>query len=372
MSSPCPSAALTSEAEAVARHCFGLSDPRLTPLSGGRVNDSFLAEAGGGRFVLQRLNDFFLGAPALGANWLRAHQALVERSASPLFVPPIYPDMDGRLLSRLDDRGGFWRLTGFLEGGPAPKTPNSAREAARLLGTAHSLLNTPRPIFLEPLPEGEFTNQRLTRPGDFEELVVQYQGHPRLPDLIPTLERAAEAAWKLPLSPGFLQVFSHHEVVIHGDPKADNFLFAATGRAVALLDWDSAGLGHALVDIAEMLRSWGPITGPAGAADLSFDNLAAVAAGYGETGFPLDQSEVALLPPVTRGLALNLCRRYLTDALAEVYFKWDPRAHPSLYQQNLAKALGLLDFTEHLFDREMSLINRMIESYQSGISKRPA
>jgi hypothetical protein len=63
----------------------------------------------------------------------------------------------------------------------------------------------------------------------------------------------------------------------------------------------------------------------------------------------------ALLPAVVRALAVNLARRYLTDALAEVYFKWDRTRYESLHLQNLSRGRRCLDLAEELLVREMEL-----------------
>jgi Putative homoserine kinase type II (protein kinase fold) len=196
-----------------------------------------------------------------------------------------------------------------------------------------------------PLPEGEFTNQHLPRPEEFKSLEAVYRGHPHLPELRPLIGRAIEAAWQLPLFPGFGTAFRLRDVVIHGDCKAENFLFDSGGRAVGLLDWDSVGYGHILVDIAEMLRSWGHD-------EVALANAEAVLSGYAETGLPLQDDDLDLLPPVLRAIVLNLARRYLTDALAEVYFKWDREAYPSLFLQNRARAEKMLNLADYLLDHE--------------------
>jgi hypothetical protein len=116
-----------------------------------------------------------------------------------------------------------------------------------------------------------------------------------------------------------------------------------------------------------MLRSWGGSAPDRAAFD---DRLAAVVEGYAETGLPLDPGEVRLLPPVLRGLTLNLARRYLTDALAEVYFQWDSQAYPSLYEQNLAKAQKLLDLAEAVLEREMPLGDRLLRAHRAGQARR--
>lgn len=353
------------EAATAAREFFGLPSPQLSPLEGGRVNESFLVDSRGCRFVLQRLNSFFRGDAALGLNWQLVYQAVSERSGQtepPL--PPIFPDLEGRYLASGPQVAGFWRLTGYQTGRPAEKSAGQARLAARLLGFFHRHLNLPAPVELEPLPEGDFTNQRLTRPEDFEDLADQYCGHPHLEEIRPLIETCAEAAWHLPTFPGFVNIFNLRDVIIHGDPKVDNFLVSPGGGSGVLLDWDSVGYGHLLIDLAEMLRSWGWLN-PAEASAVNTDNLAAVIEGYSETGLELGPTDLELLPPILRAIALNLGRRYLTDALAEVYFKWDSRHYPSLYQQNQARAESMLNLAAHLLDREFQLIDLLAGSVRA-------
>ncbi|MDR1920327.1 MAG: phosphotransferase [Candidatus Adiutrix sp.] len=354
----------------VARRCFGLEPAAVSPLRGGRVNETFLVETTSGSFVLQRLNDFFQGAEALGSNWLAVQNAARERDPAPPPLPLIQADLEGRLLSFLDEpANGVWRLTGYLPGAPpAAKNAAAAREAARFLGRCHQFLNRPAPLPLEDLPEGEFTNQRLCRADDFENLARIYRGHPCLAELETLLAEAADSAWQLPFFPGFIDVFQRRDVIIHGDPKRDNFLFL-DGRPSALLDWDTVGFGHVLIDLAEMLRSWSARAGPAEAAVMT-DIAAGVMAGYAETGLSLYPDEIELLPPVLRGVALNLCRRYLTDALAGIYFKWDNAAYPSLYEQNRSRASAMLLLSEHLLAREMELSETLRQAYEDGLRQR--
>ena len=374
MSNPSPNAALINDAARVAHAAYGLrpaQEPR--PFGAGRVHDTFLVESDGRPYILQRLNDFFQGHEAFGLNWMMVEGAARERSGflSPL-LPPIFPDRDGRYLTSLAGLEGFWRLTGFIEGRPAPLTPNGGLGAARLLGVLHRLLNSPAPLNgLLALPEGEFTNQRLTGPGDLDALKLHYRRHPRLEELKPLIDSAVEAAGLLPAHPAFLAAFTMRDVVIHGDTKADNFLFSPDGRAQALLDWDSVGLGNILIDLAEMLRSWGvPKSLPPEGPPAIGENMAAVLEGYAETGLELTALERELLVPVLRGIALNLIRRYLTDALAEVYFRWDSEAYPSLYHQNRARAVKMLRLADYLLTNEISLTQTLAEAYSRGLSRR--
>ena len=369
MSNPCLNDEPTNSAFQAAVDLFGLDVEGLSHIDGGRVNETFMVQSRQGRFILQKLNDFFHGSQALGQNWQTVFQALKERSgAIVLPIPAIIPDIKGRLLSSAGHNSSVWRLTEFIEGRPAPKTASAAKKAGRLLGSIHYFLNFPSPLELEPLPEGEFTNQRLTLAEDFSRLTDWYRGHPNLESIKPLIQQAEEAALQLPLYPGFVNVFQQRDVIIHGDPKADNFIFNQSGEILALLDWDTVGYGHVLIDIAEMLRSWNvyPEATVISETRPGFENLAAVLEGYGQSGLELQPWELELLPPVLRGIALNLARRYLTDALAEVYFKWDNRKWPSLHHQNRARAQAMLNLSENLLRHEIELSDHLVRAYSFG------
>jgi Ser/Thr protein kinase RdoA (MazF antagonist) len=358
------------EAEEVARDHFGLAAPQARFLPGGRVNVTFQVENNGQRFILQRLSPFFQNDEALGLNWNLAVQALAERAA-PSMIPTIFPSLapepgENRFLAIRPGWDGAWRLTSFRPGRPAPKNQDGARAAARTLGELHRLLNQPAPIRLLNLPEGEFTNRRMATAEELSLWPDLYRGHPNQPAILPLWGKMAAAALELPGHPDFLDIFRLREVVIHGDPKSDNFLMDQTGAVQSVLDWDTAGLGHFLADVGEMLRSFG------GNAKTGEELAAAeaVVEGYAETGFAMTEAEVELLPAVWRGLAINLSRRYLADALAEVFFLWDSRAYPSLYDQNRQRGADLLTLADRLLEKEMELAELLRAAARRGQSRR--
>ena len=351
------------EAEEVARGSFGLASPRARALAGGRINRTFQVESGGRTFILQRLSQFFKNHEALGLNWRRIVLALAERAALPL-APPIFPDLSGRFLALPPGQGEAWRLTGFIKGPPVPKDEAGALAAGRAMGLLHRALNEPAPLPLLPLPEGEFNNRRLATAQELTLWPARYRGHPNQPAILALWEKMTQAVLALPLRPGFLDVFRLREVVIHGDPKADHFLRDEFGAVRAVLDWDTAGLGHFLADVGEMLRSFGA------GAEPEAGRAAAVVEGYAETGFILAEADVDILPAVWRALTLNLCRRSLADALAESYFLWDQRAYPSLFDQNRLRGIALLAQAERLLDHEAAIIGLFRAAAARGLARR--
>jgi Ser/Thr protein kinase RdoA (MazF antagonist) len=165
------------------------------------------------------------------------------------------------------------------------------------------------------------------------------------------------AGW-LPSRPSFVRVFAARDLAVHRDPKRENFLLDPE-LPTAIIDLDTVGFGDYLLDLGEMCRSMaagappGAEPGPGPMFDAAV--AGALLEAYRQAGPPLPPSDWALLPAVVRAIAVNLARRYLTDALAEVYFQWDREHYPSLNLQNLTRGQRCLDLAEELLDREVEL-----------------
>jgi Ser/Thr protein kinase RdoA (MazF antagonist) len=334
----------------------GISEVTIKKIESGRVNETYLVSSGNcERYILQKLNGFFGSAEMIGENWHSVGQALNGVKVG--FPKLTRSKLTGWLYHTVDD-SSVWRLTDFLPGRPPDKmSPEEAGLCAQTLGLCHKALNIPRPVELKPSLDNlevpvEFTNQKLCTPTDFEIILAQYRGHPHLASLISDIKRGIYAVQQLPARPTYLRVFVARDLVIHRDCKAANFLIAQ--EMISLIDWDTVGYGDPLLDIGEMCRSWAvsPVA-PFYKAELA----TAVIEGYRQTGLNLSRAEYQLLPAVVRGLALNLARRYLTDALAEVYFKLETDTYTSLYQQNMLRGRHMLDLAEELLEREIELMS---------------
>jgi Ser/Thr protein kinase RdoA (MazF antagonist) len=248
----------------------------------------------------------------------------------------------------------YWRLTGFLPGRPPQKDSlEEAGSSARAMGLCHVALNVPKPIeLINPIDSSLLTNQMRCQPDDFTNLFKYYRGHPNLESLTDPIRRGEKAAQELPTRPSFIRAFAARDLVIHKDCKADNFLFDS--GSISIIDWDTVGYGDPLLDLGEMCRSWAVSQA---APYFKADFALAIVNGYRQSGLALRSEDYQLLPAVIRGLTINLARRYLTDALAETYFKWDQKAYPSLYEQNKSRGERMLDLAEELLERDMELVN---------------
>ncbi|MDR3155182.1 MAG: phosphotransferase [Deltaproteobacteria bacterium] len=345
--------ATVEEAAAVLEDRWGFRASRVRAVKSGRVNQTFLAEREDGPpLILQRLNPIFGASPAFSENW---DAVAAELAARGLACPALVRDRGGALLAAGSRWGEYWRLSTFVPGrSPAADGPG-ARLAGRCLGERHSALNRPRPLPLKapsPSPFEEYSNQRLPQAGDFEDFARTYRNHPSLPRLEEPLARGTAEARLLPAAHAFQRIFLMKDLVVHLDPKRDNFLEDGEG-ACALIDWDTVSYGDPLLDLGELCRSFAARPEPP-----FFDALVMSEAlsGYRETGLDMGERHFSLLPSAVRGICVNLSRRYLADALMQSHFVWDSERYPSLFEQNLARALYLLDLSRELREREFELM----------------
>ncbi|MDR2456739.1 MAG: phosphotransferase [Deltaproteobacteria bacterium] len=329
---------------------WGLGGLSLELIAEGRVNQSFrVLEGGMPRYVLQRLNPALECSEAMAWSWSQAGEAL---SVAKLGCPEMVKTADGRFL--LDSDGELWRLTRFLEGRePEAGSLSDAQAIGKALGLAHGAWNRPSPLVLtSTIDSGEVTNQRLCLRGDFELIEKSYKGHPSLAAALPEIKRGAAAAAALPMRPAFVRVFSARDLVIHKDTKRTNFLL---GRRVSIIDLDTVGYGDPLIDLGEALRSGAASARPGEL--FSAPWAAAFLDGYRSAGPDLGKEDFKLIPTVVRAICVNLARRYLTDSLAELHFKWDKDNYPSLHLQNLSRGARCLDLADELLDREFELMS---------------
>lgn len=346
----------------IAGEQYGLTVKTWSLLEGGQINRSYLLIDQGGRlYVLQRLNDFLAPEFIEEHNFALAAEALAQHN---LPAPLVLKTQTGQWLARMGEKSSeeWWRLLVGLEGAP-PKARSlkAAAGAAKMLGRCHRALNEPRPLTLWPQSKNELTNHYLCCSEDFSKLLKTYEGHPHLPEVSPFLAAGSELAYNNSRHDQFKMLFKLRHLIIHGDPKLDNFLSDEHGEIQALIDWDTVSYGHGLLDLADGLRSWAaiPLAESDGLIVFRTDYFLAALKAYQQHGLNFSAEELSLLPAAIRAISLNLARRYLTDSLAEVYFAWNPRLYPSLYVQNLQKGRAMLALSQYLWKNEAYLCHQI-------------
>ena len=195
---------------------------------------------------------------------------------------------------------------------------------------------------LKALPPADFNTEGLPGPESWQRPDSAPKGQAGTGEADLALARGAALGAGLPLGEPVTRL------VVHGDPKLENFLFDESGQALAVIDLDTVRWGSLLWELADGLRSWCGVRG--GDDRVLFDHgiFKAAVSSYLKHGLPLTREEWLLLPATVAAVSLKLAQRYLMDYYHESYFVWDQTRYTSLAAQNLSRGAGLLEQVEHL------------------------
>ncbi|HST88823.1 MAG TPA: phosphotransferase [Ktedonobacterales bacterium] len=294
------------EAVAFLAACYGLRASALTPI--GAAGDAGRAlyritDEQGRSWVLRSYRVDGRVAPWLGGaaapEWMDGRAALLaalERRGYP--APRPLPARDGGLVARDDTWCAF--VEGFIAGAPlAWSSSDDIRALAEALGRLHTLAPVPQapPSWWHPVDHA--AARALAALG------------PAGPD-IPDEWRALHARFASALA--FFRDHRDHAdlpvTLIHGDCWPANAVRTSAGH-VALIDWECAGLGAAVLDLGGLLADCHPDPAPGASIAVTPEPVAAVVVGYSQYR-RLSPAELDVLPDVARfGVAFVGALRYL-------------------------------------------------------------
>lgn len=299
----------------------------LMPLGQGNINDTWrVALESGEQMVLQRLHPEVFADPAPVMHNMRLVTDHLHR------VTPSGPLVFFRLLLNpdgqdhfLDPAGYCWRLLTYIDHSrtlTSLQTLQQGAEIGRLLGQFHLLVaGLDHGVLSDPLPDFHVTPryleqydaiaQRARSRSDLDTYCQEVIAAER-----PTAGLLEEARGQLTRQ------------VIHGDPKAANFLFAAdSDRAISLVDLDTVKPGLLLHDLGDCLRSCCNRLGEAHpdptATVFDPDLFQSLLSGYWQSaGHLLAATDRALLVAAVQLISFELGLRFFTDHLSgDHYFK---------------------------------------------------
>ncbi len=312
---------------------------RAESLPGGNINETFLVcRADGSRFVLQRISTAVFPDPAAimrnlrvigghSADRLAREEKEYGKNGAPFFkwqVPQIVPTLDGADYA-IDDEGGFWRATTFIEGATAWTSLRGlghAREVGFALGRFQTILSDlPPDALTDTLPGYHVTPGYLDaydRISASSEAKARSNGNVDCQEMFRFIdeERGCAGLLEEALARGELRLHT-----IHGDPKVSNVMIDdSTARAVAMIDLDTTKPGLIHYDFGDCIRS---TCNPAGEepenpadAHVDMEALREVASGYlASAGGFLSDADRALLYDSVRMIAFELSLRFFTDYL---------------------------------------------------------
>ena len=335
-------------------------------IGSGLVNATFLVTLDAGeekRFILQQVNTEVFPRPELVMRNLRT---VTEHVRERLERAPLGGGRRWEVLRVLPARGGgdhwrgpdgsFWRAISFIEDARTFDTVQDAAHAGEVghaLGTFHILLSDLPAERLADTLRGFHVTPRYLR--HFDEVAAKNSGR-NSPEVEYGLRFVSERRdWagiiEDPRAEGRLRPRP-----IHGDPKVNNVMMEiATGRAVSMVDLDTAGPGLVHYDIGDCLRSGcnplGEETGRLEEVRFEPELCRAILGGYlSAAGAFLTGDDYEYLYNAARLIAFELGLRFFTDYLeGNVYFKARDEEH------NLARALVQFRLTESIESQEAAI-----------------
>lgn len=316
----------------------------------GLMHGTFLVEAEGGRYVLQRLHHK-LATPEILSDF-RAVTEHLARKGMP--APQLVATHEGQDVA--EDEGRWWRLQTYVEGEThdALQSPEQAEEGARILARFHQAMQDIPHHFRSqhPLHDTEGHLGRLRAAAAHPAYAEHKAG---IADEIAAVDEQLSSL----LLPADLP-----RRVVHGDPKISNVLFQGT-RAVALLDLDTCTRHSVLVDLGDAVRSWCRDGTEDERQHFLLDRFEAILRGYAAEGPPLTEAEKHHLGLAGRLITLELASRFLRDVLEDDYFAWDERRFPDRRAHNRARGRAMLYLANDMaaWQRE---IDAMVAGYFGG------
>jgi Ser/Thr protein kinase RdoA (MazF antagonist) len=318
-----------------------LAAAEIAPLGRGLINQTFLVEGQGRRFVLQRLSPIF--SPAINRNIAAVTAAL---AASGVETPRLVETREGDHCLDLGGEGGVWRLLTFVAGVSFDKirSPSQARAAGTLVARFHRALDGLDHAFVG-LREGVHdTAKHMSR---LREALHVHAGHHLIAEVRPLAEAILARARSLAPLPAL------PPRICHGDLKINNFLFAgetppADEQAVCLVDLDTVGPLPLAFELGDAWRSWCNLSGEDDTqARIDLDVFSASFGGYAAAlGRTLDGQERRALLGGPEWISLELACRFAADALFENYFGWDAARFATRGDHNLLRSRGQLALHE--------------------------
>lgn len=320
----------SAQAREAARAWFGSSGPAvsLSPLGAGHINDTWLVEAGSGRFVLQRVNERVFPDPRSLMQKVSAVVAhLIHGGRVP--VPALVPTAAG-LPWHEDPERGVWRVTELVA--PARslrvlENPAQAEAAGRAFGAFQRALEDLRVAVPDPIPGFMQLNHYR---AELEDAVAATDPDREAGAVLAALQARMDLAG----------LFQLRDRLVHGDCKVDNLLFHAhRDEVVCVLDLDTVMVGNWAWDFGDLVRS-----AAATADGFDLQRYAGVVRGFFGSGAAAPDADAAVLAP--RYVALMLAVRFLADHLrGDRYFKVDA---PGDNLRRARQQLALLEAMERL------------------------
>ena len=338
---------------------------RVSPFGSGHINDTYLVEGAGGRYILQRINtNTFQDVDGLMQNIRLVTEFITEQTRQAggdvgRESMRVIPCDDGRLYHR-DEEGSCWRVLSYIEGSVCLQ---KARNEQDLFECAAAFGRFQRQL-------GDFDASRLTETiPRFHDTPKRYQDFERAVQQ-DTMDRAAKVQREIEFVRQrkadcryLFDLQQRGELplrVTHNDTKLNNILIDRdTHEGICVIDLDTTMPGLSINDFGDSIR-FGANHCLEDEQDLSKVNFDIQLYEVFTRSFlegargSLTPAELEYLPWGARLMTLECGLRFLAD-----YLDGDHYFHVSHPQQNLDRArtqMKLVKDMEEQFDAMAAVV----------------
>ena len=341
---------------------LGCDLAKVSPISSGHINETYLVEDEGRRWVLQNINNqVFPNPQIIQQNFEKVSRHLSQKKY-PLENLKTQHTRNGHSLALTNGRS--WRLINYIPNCKILDKADNAQQAfnaAQAVGIFNEALADMPFSEIKPVIDG-FHDLQL-RLNQFNQSLLKNHNN-RVAECMDELEVIKKFA---SLADWIPKAKANHLIekrIVHNDTKISNILISnATGRAKAVIDWDTIMPGYLLYDYGDMVRSFVP-TGGEDQPDncyLRWDILEALTEGYlSGVKDSLEEFEKENLLVGAKIIIFMIGVRFLTDHFnGDVYFKITRE------NQNLDRARTQFKLLEQLSKNEKTWSKKLGLSRQS-------
>ncbi len=314
---------------------------KIIPIHNGFINETFKIETTAGDCILQKMSPIF--KPQVMEDIGAALEHLKKHG---LVTMEIIKTKDGALF--IADEDSFWRVFTYIHGQTFEhiESEHIAREAGKLLGTYHKVLNTNFNY--------EFKHVRSIKhniPAVYEKYkkVIEKNSSKELEKFFPVIDRVIDLDLPKDL----------RKSVGHGDTKITNFIFSKDSppKAITMVDFDDVGRhSNILYELGSAFRSWCAVY-YGKKTHFSLEYFASAFRGYweGSQKFLL-KKEFAFIPRAIEVQCLQLASRFVRDYFEGNYFRFDPKKFPSRQAHSVYRTNECVDLYYEIEEKKDELL----------------
>ena len=270
----------------------------VSPLGDGHINDTFLADTGKSRYVVQRVKNT-MDIESCLYNYGLYSKACEE---SDWYYPVWIPNAEGKMFFT-DERGYHWRMYRYIAGDilNTPLDDSMLFSCGRGLAKMHAIFGS-----IKEKPKAVYPHLHDLK-FYYDTYLKALRGCDGLTDdRDPTLEKIIDSQIE-----AMLNIGPDMPVVVHGDAKLANILFK-DDAVIGFLDFDTIMMGSVLEDVADCIRSCCIEDGV-----LNKNKADMLVQGYNSAISKEQAVDAAKLPIVFDKICFELGLRYYTDAIAK-------------------------------------------------------